>query len=930
MAVHAPPEKDLDGQALLGLIEEVAAELRSGRRAHAGLDSKLEADLGLDSLARIELLLRIQRRFGVALGERQALGAETPRQLLSALSAARGERPAGAAARAPAAAPALVGAPPPETATLLEALRWYLERDPDRVHIELLESGDDPTPITYRQLDEEARRVAAGLGGRGLARGESVALMLPTGRDFFVSFLGILMAGGVPVPIYPPFRMSQLEDHLSRQARVLENARAVLLVASPETAPAAHWLRNRLPDLRAVVTAAQLASAGGHAAIEPRADDVALVQYTSGSTGDPKGVVLTHANLLANIRAIGQGLHATPADVVVTWLPLYHDMGLIGAWLGSLYHGCKVVVLPPTRFLAQPSAWLWAIHRHRGTLSAAPNFAYEICASKLPDAELAGLDLSSWRCALNGAEPVSPGTLERFTRRFAQCGFQPGALMPVFGLAENAVALTFTPPGRGPRVERLDRDAFERDGRAVPADATAPSAVTFVGAGMPVLNHEVRVVDELGREVADRQLGRVQFRGPSSTRGYLRNEAATKALFDGAWLLTGDLGYIADGELFVTGRSKDMIIRAGRNIFPYDLEEAVAGIPGIRRGGVAVFAVRDDARGTEALVVVAETAETNAERQAELRAQVDARAAALLGAAPDEIRLVPPRTVPKTSSGKTRRAACRELYLSDQLGAPRSVRRQVLGLVMSLWGPVARRAVRATGALAYAAWFWVALGLLSIPAWLIAAALPGERACRRVVAAFARAFFAVAGAPVSLQGREHLARRPCVLVLNHASNMDGLAAFAVLPPGFSIVAKRELADNPLLRRPLRRLGVVLVERFDRERAAQEVTALDAELRAGRSLLVFPEGTNRRIPGVFPFHLGAFSAAARAGAPVVCGGIAGTRTLLRADQWFPRRARVTVVLHPPLPAAGDSWDSIVALRDRARVEVATASGEHLAG
>jgi 1-acyl-sn-glycerol-3-phosphate acyltransferase len=944
METEAHRISEISASELVSLIQDVAAELRGGQRpAAVGLDSKLEADLGLDSLARMELLIRVKRRFGLTLPDEQALAAETPRQLLDALASARpAERAELQPSRAAGSqgAPAAATAPPADAATLVEALAWFAEREPERVHIELYPpSGDgeqETTPISYGQLLAEAQRVAAGLQARDIARGDSVAMMLPTSRDFFVAFFGVLLAGCVPVPIYPPFRPSQLEEHMRRQALILENARAALLIGSPETAPATRWLRSRLVDLRGVMTVAELSAAaaegGDSPAPPPSAQDLALIQYTSGSTGDPKGVALTHANLVANVRAIGEVVQVQPDDVVVSWLPLYHDMGLIGAWLASLYHGCRLVVMPPTRFLAQPAAWLRALHRHRGTLTAGPNFAYEICASRLTDEDLAGLDLSSWRLALNGAEPVSPATVERFTRRFARYGFRAEAMTPVYGLAECSLALAFTPPGRGPRIDRVERDAFERDSRAISAPSAdgSPSPLVFVSAGRPVPRHELRVVDAIGRELPDRRLGRVQFRGPSATSGYFRNPAATRALLAGSWLETGDLGYVADGELYVTGRAKDVIIRAGRHVFPYEIEEVVGGIPGIRRGGVAVFARHDDARGTDAIVVVAETREQETARLAALRASIDERSAALLGTAADEVLLVPPRTIPKTSSGKTRRAACRELYLRGALGHTRSLHRQMLALALGLGAPLARRGLRGARSLAYAAWFWTCFGLLAAPAWLLAMTVPAAGARWRAVSAVVRAFFRATGIPLELRGRQHLDTTPCVLVLNHASYLDGILMVGLLPPGFSLVAKGELAANPFLRLALRRMDVSLVERFDTQRAVQEVAKLEERLRGGGSLLVFPEGTNRRTPGLFPFHQGAFLAAARAGVPVVAGGIVGTRTVLRADQWFPHRGPITVTLRAPRAAGAATWEATLALRDASRREVAALSGEPLVG
>jgi 1-acyl-sn-glycerol-3-phosphate acyltransferase len=920
---------------LLAVVREMAAELRGRRAPDVGLGSRLGAELGFDSLARLELLLRIQRRIGVTVSEEQALAAETPAELLAALHATPGG--AGRGASVPAAAPAGEIEWPRAATTLVEALAWFVERAPERVHIELYE-GAAPTPIAYRALYEESRRVAAGLAARDVAPGESVALMLPTSRDFFVGFMGVWLAGAVPVPIYPPFRASQLEDHLRRQALILENARAGLLVATPATARPGRWLRSALPGLREVVTVAELGgavtdAAPARTAPAPAPSDVALVQYTSGSTGDPKGVVLTHANLIANVRAFGAAAEARATDVFVSWLPLYHDMGLIGAWFGSLYHACRLAVMPPTRFLARPQEWLWALHRHRGTLSAAPNFAYEICASRIPDPELEGLDLSAWRIASNGSEPVNPATIDRFARRFGRYGFRAEAMTPVYGLAECTVGLCFPPVGRGPRLDRIARAPFERDGRAEPAVADAPAdgsdAIVEVSVGRPLAGHEVRVVDSAGHELPDRREGDVQFRGPSSTSGYLRNPRATAALTapGGGWLETGDRGYVADGELYVTGRRKDVIIRAGRHVFPYELEEIVGAIPGVRRGGVAVFACADQAAGTERVVVVAETRTTDADAKRALEAEIQARAAALLGAGVEEVVLVPPRTVPKTSSGKTRRGTCRELYLRRELGGPRSVRRQIVALAARALGPLLRRGAARAGAAAYAAWFWLCFGAGAIPAWTLANLLP-RAATWRAVAAIVRGFFAAVGIPVRLTGKGELPAGPCLLAFNHASNLDAIVLVAALPPGFSIVAKSELGRNPLLRRALERLGVLFVERFDPKRGLEDTARLEAAVRAGRSLIVFPEGTNRRVPGLFPFRMGAFQIAARAGAPIVPGGIRGTRAVLRADQAFARRAPIDVTLLSPLRAESDAWEAAVRLRDRVRGCIAEASGEPL--
>jgi 1-acyl-sn-glycerol-3-phosphate acyltransferase len=389
----------------------------------------------------------------------------------------------------------------------------------------------------------------------------------------------------------------------------------------------------------------------------------------------------------------------------------------------------------------------------------------------------------------------------------------------------------------------------------------------------------------------------------------------------------------------VTGRIKDVIIRAGRHVFPYEIEEIVAGVPGVRRGGVAVFAApapeAEAARGggrsdVERVVIVAETRVADAGERDELRDRIAGAAAATIGAAPDDIVLVPSRTVPKTSSGKTRRAECRARYLAGELAARPSPRWQALALGARAALPLARRAARAVGEVAYAAWFWTWYGLLAVPAWTLAVTVPGERARWRAVAAVVRAFFALAAIRVSLDAGAALRARPCVVVLNHASFLDAIALVAVLPPGFSFVAKSELLRRPLLPRALRRLGVLFVERFDARRSVEDAARLEDPLHEDRSLVVFPEGTNRRDPGVHPFHLGAFLAAARAGVPLVPGAIIGTRAILPSDRWFPRRAHVAVTLSPTLRAESASWRAAVDLRDRARAAIVEATGEPLIG
>jgi 1-acyl-sn-glycerol-3-phosphate acyltransferase len=918
-------------EALLSIVQAVALELHPQRTsiASATLDSSLERELGFDSLGRMELLSRIERTWGVQLPDQVGASAETPRDLWRALASAQTSdqplraRPIDNLILAP------VDTVPSRAQTLVEVLQWHVQSHGDRLHIYLYGDADEAEEITYAGLQEGAAAVAAGLQEHGLRQGQTVGIMLPTSRDFLSSFFGVLLAGGIPVPIYPPVRLSQLEDHIRRQASILSSAQVATLITVPEAQRLAWLLRSQVEGLRTITSVVELsASATVYARPAMQASDIAFLQYTSGSTGTPKGVILTHANLLANIRAMGQVAHTGSQEVFVSWLPLYHDMGLIGAWFGSLYYACPLVLMSPLTFLARPERWLWAIHRHRGTISAAPNFAYELCLRRLDDDDLAGLDLSSWHMALNGAEPISPDTVGRFCERFAKYGFRPEAMTPVYGLAESSLGAGFPPPGRGVHIDRIQREPFRRSGRALPAPAEDPTALRFVACGRPLPGHQLRIVDNSGYEVAERQVGRLQFCGPSATSGYYRNPEDTQRLFDGAWLNSGDLAYSAAGDVYITGRAKDLIIRAGRNIYPQELEEAIGDLPGVRKGCVVAFGSPDPDSGTERLVVVAETRELEATALEPLRQQIDAAVVDLLGTPADDVVLAPPQTVLKTSSGKVRRADTRARYEQGRLGQRSgAVWWQVLRLAWQGALPQLRLTLQTAGDRLYAAYAWTMLSLCAAALWVAVALLPGLARRQAVARALVRQLLRVVGIPVWVRGLEHLpGDRPCVLVVNHASYMDALVLIAALPSHIGYVAKRELARSFLPRFLFQRLGTVFVERFDPRQGVEDTTRVREAVRRGRSMVFFPEGTFGRAPGLRPFRMGAFIVAAQTGVPVVPMVISGTRSILRADQWLPRRGRGSLTVGTPIMPSGSDWTAAIALRDAARAQMLQLSGE----
>jgi 1-acyl-sn-glycerol-3-phosphate acyltransferase len=674
------------------------------------------------------------------------------------------------------------------------------------------------------------------------------------------------------------------------------------------------------------------------------------LQYTSGSTGDPKGVVLTHANLLANIRAIGEAVEMGPNDLGVSWLPLYHDMGLIGAWLTLLYYGIPLAVMSPIAFLTRPERWLWAIHNHHATMSTAPNFAYELCVRKIADKDIEGLDLSSWRIAMNGAEPVNPGTLERFAARFGKYGFRSESLLPVYGLAEASLAVTIPPMGRGPLVDRIEREAFGAEGRAIPAKAESENCMAFVSAGKPIPRHEIRVVNDAGAEVPERSDGFLWFRGPSATTGYYQNKAATDALLpqqlperqsEYPWVNSGDRAYVADGELYVTGRVKDIIIKGGRNLYPHEVEELAGRVEGVRKGCVVAFGIKDQASGTEKMVVVAESREADNKRRAEMAAKVTEEVSRGLGLPPDRVELIPLGSIPKTSSGKLRREETKQLYLAGTLATSKPpawlqvARLGASGGVTAAARGVSRGIKKALEFL-YGVYFAVIFALWIVPTWMIVQLFTDHHAAGRFTNSALKILFFLIGCKVRVIGKEYMETPGAkIYASNHTSYFDVVALMMGLGVPYRFVAKAEVTGMPFIGTFMRQMGHLSFDRSDAESRLHQAAEMEDVLRKGESVFVFPEGTFVREPGVRPFQLGAFKAAVETGAPIIPVSLKGTREFLPDMAYLPRPSNVTITLSPPIhprvmredaAAGGADWHELIRLRDSTREAVTQSSGE----
>ncbi len=916
---------------ILAITQQFLTESGS-RRVIGSLNgqSLLERDLGVGSLERTELFHRIEKAFNVQLSNQVLADAETIADLVKAVASAKPSTSMINHDFIPALE--MISVDPSKAKTLVEVLQMYVQAVPDRPHIYLQNEQGVEQCITYKQLYTAAQKTAVGLLSQGLQQGDPVAIMVPTGEDFFAAFFGALLAGGFPVPIYPPFRPGRIEEYAKREISILTNAQVRFLVTFGRAKVLSKILQSFVPSLKAVTTVSALQAVKGtlpKIAVKP--NHPILIQYSSGSTGVPKGVLLHHENMLANIHSIAKALQIRKEEVVVSWLPLYHDMGLMG-WIGSLYFGIPVTIMSPLSFLSRPERWLWTIHYHRASFSAGPNFAYEMCVRKIDDAAIEGLDLSSWRLALNGAEAINPNTIRRFIKRFKPYGFKAKTMFPMFGLAEATVALAAPKLDQEVRIDKVDHEAFAVNRQAIPVTNDHHNnnhqSLEFVSCGHVIPDHQIRIVNENGKELPERHVGTLEFTGPSAMQCYYHNPEATKKAYHDGWWDTGDYAYIADQELFVTGRKKDIIIKAGRNIYPEEIEQVVNQIDDIRKGCVIAFGVNDPRAGTEKLIIVAET---NLQHDTDKHALIDIvvdKVAVTVGMPPDLVHLVPPRTVPKTSSGKLQRSACKEKYINGDLVKPKlSARWQFVRLGLKSFGARCVWFGKLCLRVLYTVYALLLLILLVIPTALCTLFLPRKSAFR-LTRRVSRFILRISGSPLTVVGRENIRHSwPVIYVANHSSYIDSLVLLAILPGEVAIVGKKELAKVPILNLFFRRLELPTVDRWDFSKSMADTKKIKQMIEEGRSILIFPEGTFTYATGLRPFRAGAFQLAVDTKTALCPIGMQGTRNILRGNSVLARPGRIKVTITKPIAPEGDDWHEVIRLRNISKAIVGKHCGEH---
>jgi fatty-acyl-CoA synthase len=525
------------------------------------------------------------------------------------------------------------------------------------------ESGTEER-VTWRELHDDARRVAAALQARGVTPGAHVAILGPTTRPLVTAIQATWLAGAATVMLPLPMRLGSIEEFVTQTHARIAASDAMLVIVDARLADFLE-LRAGGPAF-VVLDALSSASLPADAYDRPPDDSerLAILQYTSGSTADPRGVILPHRCVTANADAICRAARLEAGvDRGVSWLPLYHDMGLIGLLTIPMTTGMDLALAAPQDFLAAPAQWMQWCADFRATASAGPNFAYALAARALRRMDT--VDLSEWRMALNGAEPIDPDAVANFVDAGTRHGLRSTAVFPAFGMAEATLAVTFPEPDSGLHVDVIDGRLLETEKYAAVVAADHPAARRLARLGRPVLGLSIRVYDRATERVMrDREVGEIEIRGTSVTPGYYGRPDATAAAFHDGWLRTGDLGYLVDGELVVCGRIKDVIILGGRNVHPQDVERAIAHVDGVRAGNVIAFSTKGR-RHREALVVVAEA--RDADDQDEVRAAVAARVRDVVGIPAEDVVLVRPGSLPKTSSGKLQRTLCRDRYLSEAL-----------------------------------------------------------------------------------------------------------------------------------------------------------------------------------------------------------------------------------------------------------------------
>jgi Acyl-CoA synthetases (AMP-forming)/AMP-acid ligases II len=554
--------------------------------------------------------------------------------------------------------------------TFSDLLKQQYERNPDQVSVYILHGGQPDRPVTYRELMFGAMGYVRTYQKKGIQPGEVVILILQHGIDLLYAYFGAILCGAIPSIM--PFLTEKLlpERYHIDLAALVNVTKPTAIVTYPEFEPDVHAVVKPGEDsIKAVIVSNQVDDPGEpdfavFGGLERKPEDIVLLQHSSGTTGLQKGVALSHQAVLNQLKNYSEAIHLQQDDIFVSWLPLYHDMGLIVCWLMPILLGRPLVIMSPFEWIRAPYRLLQAVSRYKGTLSWLPNFAFNFCAQKIRERDLEGVDLSSWRAISNCSEPMRWDSLQAFYERFKKQGLRQEALVTCYAMAENVFAVTQGGMDGPVDFEDIDRDSLQIEKVAGPAMLNKPY-VRMLGAGKPIPNTTVRILDARGHPLPDRVVGEVVLKSDCMLSGYYHRQDATEKAFTNGWYMTGDFGYLVEGELYITGRKKDLIIVGGKNIFPQDLEQLAYEVPGIHAGRASAFGVFNEITGTEDVVLVAEVETSDIIKRQKIAEDVRTTLARGSAVALRYVHLVDSHWLVKTSSGKTARSANREQFLDE-------------------------------------------------------------------------------------------------------------------------------------------------------------------------------------------------------------------------------------------------------------------------
>ncbi|HWQ84321.1 MAG TPA: AMP-binding protein [Anaerolineales bacterium] len=565
--------------------------------------------------------------------------------------------------------------------TIAENLAASFSSVPEQTALVLLHSSQPEQIIHYRDLESGSSAYAQLLERAGIASGEVVILILPHGKDLIFSFFGTILHGAVPSIM--PFLTEKLsaDQYRASLAALFEITAPAAVITYPEFVSEVNQAASEAASIRAVLVSNQVADHSANSSrdfqgLQRSPSDIALLQHSSGTTGLQKGVALSHTAIFNQLTHYSEAIQLTSQDVIVSWLPLYHDMGLISSFLMPILLRCPLILISPFDWVRAPVRLLQAVSTYHGTLTWLPNFAYNFCSQKIRSRELEGVDLSSWRAVINCSEPMHRKSHSMFLERFQAFGLKPSALATCYAMAENVFAVTQGGINQTVKIDHINTATYTSQQIAEQVAPDHPQALPMLSAGRPISGTNLRVVDPQGKDLPERQIGELAIHSDCMLSGYYRRPDLTEKAFMDGWYLTGDLGYLAGGEVYVTGRKKDLIIVGGKNIYPQDIERLVNEVPGVHPGRVAAFGIFDEQAGTEEVVVIAEMDQSKQSSQndlldvwdqaagqlaAEIRQKVNHGSDIVLRAA----HIVEKDWLIKTSSGKIARSANRTKYLAE-------------------------------------------------------------------------------------------------------------------------------------------------------------------------------------------------------------------------------------------------------------------------